>query len=213
MEETSQDYTACSTPFGSFRWLQLPIGLTGSPPTFQCLVEQVPVALTWKHWVPYPDKNIIFPSTLDENLERLRLVFERFRAQNLKINPDECDFFSIQVQFLGHIKSKEGLEVNPNNMEAVQNFPEPRSQTEVKPFLGFASCFRRFVPTFGELARPLHNVSGTTTKFEWIFAAQNAFESLKLTLTSTPILAFPCLKEPFIIYTDASQFAMGALNS
>ena len=92
MEETSQDYTAFSTPFGSFKWLRKPMGLTGRPPIYQCLVEKVLVGLTWKLCVPYLDDIVIFSSTPEEHLERLRLVFERFRAQNLKINPDKGDF-------------------------------------------------------------------------------------------------------------------------
>ena len=194
MEESSQDYTAFSTPFGSFKRLRMPMGLTGSPPTFQCLVEKVLVGLTWKICVPYLDDIIIFSSNPEEPFERLQLVFHRFRAHNFKTNPDKCDFFRMKVQFLGHIVSKDGLEVDPSKVEAVQKFPVPRSQTEVKSFLGLASYYRRFVPKFAEIARPLHKASETSTKIEWTPEAQNAFESLKLKLTSTPILAFPCLK-------------------
>ena len=117
----------------------------------------------------------------------------------------------MKVQFLGHIVSKDGLEFDPSKIEAVQIFPVPRSQTEVKSFLVLASYYRRFVPKFAEIARPLHKASETSAKIEWTQEAQDAFESLKLKLTSTPILAFPCLKEPFILYTNASQFAMGAV--
>ena len=211
MEESSQDYTAFSTRFGSFKWLRMPMGLTGSPPTFQGQVEKVLVGLTWKICVPYLDDIIIFSSTPEEHLERLRLVSERFRSHILKINPDKCDFFRMKVQFLGHIVSKDGLEVDPNKVQAVQKFPVPRSQTEVESFLVLASYHRRFVPKFAETARPLHKASETSTKFEWTPEAQDAFEFLKLKLTSTPILVFPCSKEPFILYTDASQFAMGAV--
>ena len=92
MEESSQDYTGFSTPFGCFKWLRMPMGLTGSPPTFQCLVEKVLVGLTWKLCVPCLDDIIIFSSTPKEHLERLRLVFDRFRARSLKINPDKWTF-------------------------------------------------------------------------------------------------------------------------
>ena len=211
MEESSLDYTAFSTPFGCFKKLRKPMGLTGIPPNFQCLVKKVLAGLTWKICVPYLDDVIMFSSTPEEHIERLRLVFERIRAHNLKINPDKCDFFRMKVQFLGHIVSKDVLEVDPSKIEADQNFPVPRCQTEVKSFLGLASYYRRFVPKFAEIARPLHKASETSTKFEWTPQAQDAFDSLKLKLTSTPILAFPCLKEPFILYTDASQFAMGAV--
>ena len=210
MEEASQDYTAFSTPFGSLKWLRMPMGLNGSPPTFQCLVEKV-FGLTWKICVPYLDDIIIFPSTPEEHVERLRLVFERFRAHNLKINPDKCDVFRMKVQCLGHIVSKDGLEVDLSKIEAVQKFPAPRSQTEVKSFLGLASYYRRFVPKFAEIPCPLHKARETWTKFKWTPEALDAFESLKLKLTSTPRLAFSCLKEPFILYTDARQFAMVAV--
>ena len=203
MEKSLQDYTAFSTPFGSFKWLRMPMGLTGSPPTFQCLVEKNLVGLTWKNCVPYLDDIIIILSTPDEHLERLRPAFERFRAHNSKNNPDNCDFSRMKVQSLGHTVSKEGLEVDPSKIEAVQKFPAPRSQTEVKSFLGVASYYRRVVTKFAELARLLHKASETSTKVEWTREAQDAFESLKLNLTSTPTLAFPCLKEPFILYTDA----------
>ena len=161
--------------------------------------------------MPYLDDIIIISSTPEEHLERLRLVFQRFREHNLKLSPDKCDFFKMKVQFLGHIVSKDGLQVDPSKIEAVQKFPVPNRQIEVKWFLGLAPHYRRFVPKFAETARPLHKVSETSKKFEWTSAAQDAFESLKLKLTSTSIPAFPCLKEPLILCTDASQFPMGAV--
>ena len=141
IEESSQDYTAFVTAFGSFMWLRMPVGLTSSPPIFQCLVEKVLVGLTWKICVPYLEDIIIFSSTPEEQLQRLRLVFEQFRPHNLKINPDKCDFFRMKVQFLGHIVGQDGLEVDPSKIEAVQKIPVPGSQTEIKSFLGLASFY------------------------------------------------------------------------
>ena len=118
----------------------------------------------------------------------------------------------MKVQFLGHTVSKDGLEVDSSKLVAVQKFPGPRNRTEVKSFLGLASYQRMFVPKFAERARPMDKTSETSTKFERTPVAQDAFESLKLTPTSNPILTFPCLKELFIIlYTDATHFAMGAV--
>ena len=160
-----QVYTTFSTPFGSFKWLRMPMGLTGSPPTFQCLVEKVLVGLIWKICVPYLDDIILFSSTPKEHLERFRLVFQRFRAHNSKINPVKCDFFRMKVQFRGHKVSKDGLEVDPSTKEPVQKFPVPRSQTAVKSFLGLASYYWRFLPKYAEIARPLHKAGETSTKF------------------------------------------------
>ena len=127
MAESSQDYTTFSTPFGSFKWPRMPMGLTGSPPILQCLVEKVLVALTWKICVPYLDDIIIFSSTPEKHLEQLRLVFERFRAHNLKNNPDKCDFFRMKVQFRCHIVSKDRLEVDPSKIEPIQKIPVTRN--------------------------------------------------------------------------------------
>ena len=137
--------------------------------------------------------------------------FERFGAHNSKINPDKGEFFKKIDQLLCHIVKADGLEVDHSKTKAVQIFPIPRSQTDVMSFLGQASYYRRFVPKFAEKARPLHKASETLMKFEWRPAAQHSVESLNLKLTSTPILAFACLKELLIVYTDASQFAMGAV--
>ena len=213
MAEESQDYTAFSTPFGSFKWLRMPMGLTGSPNTFQNLMEQVLVGLTWKTTVPYLDDCIIFSSTAEEHIERLREVLERFRSANLKINPTKSEFLRTRVPFLGHIISKNGLEADPDKIAAVKKFPIPTNPTEVKSFLGLCSYYRRYVQNFAEIARPLHKASEVTTNFNWTPEAQDAFETLKSRLTTTPILAFPMMKAPFILYTDASLTAMGAVLS
>ena len=115
------------------------------------------------------------------------------------------------MQFLGHIVSKDGLQVDPEKVDVVKKFPIPKNQTEVKSFLGLASYYRRYVSNIAAIARPLQKASETSSVFSWTEEAQDAFETLKTRLTPTPILAFPCLQQPFILYTDASQFAMGAV--
>ena len=93
MEPKSQNYTAFRTPFGSFKWLRTPMGLTGSPNTFQSLREHVLVGLTWNIIVPYLGDCIVFSKTLEEHIKKLQQNFQRFREANLKINPTKCAFF------------------------------------------------------------------------------------------------------------------------
>ena len=189
------------------------IGLTGSPNTFQSLMECVLMGLTWKITVPYLDDCIIFSKTAEGHLERLRQVFKNFRSANLKVNPTKCEFFRTRVPFLGHIISKDGLEDDPEKVAAVKNFPIPTSPTEVKSFLGLCSYQRRYVKNFAVIARPLHKASESKSLFLWTPEAQDALERLKRKLISTPILALPSMKKPFILYTDASMTAMGAVLS
>ena len=211
VEPKSQSYTAFSTLFGSFKWLRMPMGLTGSPNAFERLMEDVLVGLTWNITVPYLDDCIIFSKTPEEHIKRLQQVFQRVREANPKINPTKCAFFQTEVQFLGHVISKNGLEVDPEEVKAVQNFPVPQNQTDVKSFLGICSYYRLYIKNFAMIARPLHKASETKSSFTWTEELQEAFESLKKHLSSTPILAFPDVKQPFILYTDANLTAMGAV--
>ena len=103
------------------------------------------------------------------------------------------------------------MEADPEKVKAVQNFPVPQNQTDVKSFLGLCSYYRRYIKNFAMIARPLHKASETKSSFTWTEETQEAFESLRKHLSSTPILAFPDVKEPFILYTDASLTAMGAV--
>ena len=179
MEPKSQNYTAFSTPFGSFKKQRMLMGLWGSPNTFHSLMEHMLVELTWNNTVLYLDDCIIFSKTPEGHIKRLQQVFQRFREANLKNNPTKCAFFQTKVQFLGHVISKNGLEADPEKVKAVQNFPLPQNQTDVKSFLGLCSYYRRYIKNFAMIARPLHKASETKSSFIWTKETQEAFESLK----------------------------------
>ena len=209
----SQDLTAFSTPFGSFKWLRIPMVLTGSQNTFQRLMECFLLGLTWKTTVPYLDDCIMSSKSAEEHVERLRQMFERFRSANLKINPTKNEFFRTRVPFLEHIISKDGLEAEPEKVTVVKNFPIPTSPTEVKSFLGLCSFYRRYAKNFADIARPLHKANENNSPSLWTPEAQDAFETLKWNLMSTPILASPSTNEAFILNTDARMTAMGVVLS
>ena len=103
------------------------------------------------------------------------------------------------------------MKADPEKVKAVQKFLVPQNQTDVKSFLGLCSYYRQYNKNFAMIARPLHKASETKSSFTLTKEAREAFESLKKHLSSTPILAFPDVKEPFILSTDASLTAMGAV--
>ena len=106
MKPKSQNHTTLSTLFGSFKWLRMPVGLTGSPNTFRSLMEHVLVKLAWNSTVLYLDDGIISSKTPEEHIERLQQVFRRICDANVKINPTKYAFFQTKNQFLGHVISK-----------------------------------------------------------------------------------------------------------
>ena len=110
---------------------------------------------------------------------------------------------------MGHIVSSDGISPNPDKITAVKDFPQPQNVKGVRSFLGLANYYRRFVPRFSFIARPLNNLTRKGVKFHWDTNCQEAFDKLKRALTSAPILAYPDFTLPFEVYTDASLDGLG----
>ncbi len=98
-------------------------------------------------------------------------------------------------------------------VEGVRNWPRPKSVKDVRSFLGFINFYRRFITKFSDIARPLNDKTKKDRKWEWTDADEEAFEELKRQVTSAPILTLPDVHKPFIIETDASGYAYGAVLS
>ena len=112
---------------------------------------------------------------------------------------------------MGHIVSREGIQANLDKNSIVNKYPVPKKVNEIKNFLGLCSYYRRYVQYFEKIARPLHQVTEKSKDFLWNSEAQEAFEVLNARLTCAAIMAFRSMREPFILYNDASQHAMGAV--
>ena len=117
------------------------------------------------------------------------------------------------MTFLGHIISPNGIYPDPDKTSKVTEWPTPRSLKEVQQFLGLANYYRRFVKDFAAVAKPLHKLTEKGVPFLWTDQCQGCFNTLKSLLTSAPILALPDWSKPFIVDTDASDQAIGAVLS
>jgi hypothetical protein len=135
------------------------------------------------------------------------------RRNNLKLQPDKCEFLRKEVAFLGHKISENGVEPDNRKVEAIQNFPKPNTVRQLKSFLGFAGYYRRFVPHFSKIAAPLHKLLKKDANFAWGEAQEVAFRTLKQRLVSKPILQYPDFSEEFILTTDVSNDGARAVLS
>ena len=149
----------------------------------------------------------------DSHITHLRTVFERIGKANLKLSPKKCVLFRQKVQFLGHIITKDGISTDPKKVEAVQNWPIPRTIKEVRSFLGLCSYYRKFIKSFATVAKPLHQLSEKSQEFHWDQKCKEAFDRLKQLLTEAPILTYPDPQKDFILDTDASGTGIGAVLS
>ena len=213
LDNDARDKSAFVVRNGLYRWKVMPFGLTNAPATFERLMEKVMKGLQWEILLIYLDDVIVYGKTVQEEIERLRITFSRLRAANLKLKPSKCHLFQTSVLYLGHIVSAEGVMTDPDKIKAIKEWPTPRCVKEVRSFLGLASYYRRFIQGFADIASPLHELTSKAKQFQWSEPCENAFQELQLRLQNAPILAYPLPEGDFVLDTDASAEAMGAVLS
>ena len=174
-------------------------------------MDRVLAGLHWETCLFYLDDIIVFSSTSEEHLARLRQVFERLRHANLKLGADNCTFAAKEVNYLGHQVTEEGLLPDSLLLAAIREIPPPKTATEVRSFLGLAGYYQRYVKGFAAIAAPLHALMRKDAVFHWSEDCQAAFDRLKTLLTTSPITVFPDFSQAFRIYTDASTAGLGAI--
>lgn len=209
-------------PLGFFEFNKMPFGLANAPATYQRLQEQCLGDLHYKTCFIYLDDVIIFSKTVEEHLDRLKQVFERFRDFRLKLSPKKCSFFMKRVKYIGHIVTEDGVQADPEKVDKVRDWPTPKSPEDVRQFLGFAGYYRKFIQDFSKIARPLINIMAVgkkprgkqklpTSTWNWGPSQEKAFALLKEKLTSAPVLGYPEFNSPFELHTDACQSGIGAV--
>jgi len=213
MDPASSGKAAFVTTSGLYEWTVMSFGLTSSPSTFERLMELILAGLRFETCLIYLDDIIVYGKTFEEELKRLEDVFVRLRSSGLKLKPSKCVLFPKSVTYLGHIVSENGIETDLVKVERVCEWPVPENVTEVKSFLGLASYYRRFVPNFAQVARPLHKLAEATVDFTWTPECQSSFQKLKTLLSTAPLLAYPDFRAEFILDTDASNHGIGAVLS
>ena len=193
-------------PHGAkYEFNRCPFGLSQAPAYFQRLIHEVLKGITFAFG--YLDDILIFSPDNKTHLEHLELVFQRLREADLKLKASKCNFFKKHIQYLGHLVSGEGIEPLPEKLEAVRKMPPPTTPKEVRQFLGLVGYYRKFVPKFADIARPLTNLTKLDIPYEWTTRCQEAFEFLKEMLLKEPILKYPDPSKPYTLFTDASKFA------
>ena len=202
--KSSRAKTAFVMPFGKYEFLMVPFGLAQAPAYFQLLMNKVLKGL--KFTMTYLDDIIIFSQDELQHLEHLEIVFSHLWEAGLKMKHSKCDFFKSEIHYLGHLISPEGISPLPNKLDSIRHMPVPNSVKEIKQFLGLTGYYRKFVPRFADISRPLTTLTKKDAKFEWTSACQKSFELLKEALCGEPVLKYADTSKPYTLYTDASKY-------
>lgn len=205
--------TAFSTPDGHYEYTRMPFGLKNAPPTFQRMMNKGLKGLIGNNCFVYIDDIIVYGKTIEEHNKNLRILFERLRQVGLKLQPDKCEYLRPELEYLGHVISERGIQPNPNRIEKVKIYPVPKNPKEIKQFLGLVGYYRKFIKDFSKIAKPLTCLLQKSSTFQWTSEQQHSFETLKSKLLSQPVLIYPDWNKSFILTTDASNEAIGAILS
>lgn len=208
IKESDRSKTAFNTKHGLFQFVKMSFGLCNAPATYSRIMQLVLRGLTWKIVLAFMDDILVMGKNFAEHLCNLEAIFERFRRFQLKLKPSKCEFLKEQVEFLGRMVSKNGLEAGDKHIKRVGSWPSPKTTKEVEQFLGFANYHRSFIQNYAHISNPLYKLTGKN-KFVWEDIHEDAFCELKKALTSTPVLALPTKEDQFVLDTDASNDAIG----
>ena len=208
LDKSSIPKTAFKSPFGKYEYIKVPFGLAKALAYFQELMTSI--LNDFPFAIAYLDDIIIFSKTPQEHLSHIRMVFEKLRTANLSMKKSKCNFFSKELQYLGHILSATGIRPLPSKTHAIQHMNPPTTPKQVRAFLGLVGYYRKFIKGFAKIAKPLTLLTRQQVKFEWTPEHQTAFEHLKNAIVQAPILHYPNPNKTYIVYTDASDDACRA---
>jgi len=201
--------TAFRTRYGHFEFKVLPFGLTNAPATFQTMMNEIFRPYLDIFVIIYLDDILIYSKDSEEHLQHLKKVLQILRDNKLYGKLSKCEFFKLAIEFLGHVVTEQGIQVDPKKTKAIDDWPIPQTVTDLRSFLGLANYYRKFVKDFAKITTPLTKLLHKDTDFEWTSEQTQAFQTLKKELVSSPTLRTPDFALEFTVTTDASDFAIG----
>jgi hypothetical protein len=158
---------AFSTRYGHYKFLVMSFGLTNAPAYFMYLMNAVFMNELDKFVVVFIDDILIYYKNKAEHVKHLRIVLQRLRDHKLYAKFSKCEFWLDSVKFLGHTISKEGISVDPSNVQEVMDWKPPKSVHQIRSFLGLDGYYRRFISDFSRIAKPMTELLKKGVKFVW----------------------------------------------
>ena len=213
MHPDSEDYTTFVTSLGSYKYRVLPFGLTNGPATYQHYMNDVLFDYLNDFCQAYLDDILIYSKSKKEHVQHVRQVLQKLRDAGLQVDILKCEFHVQETRFLGLLVSVEGLRVDPDRISAVRNWSIPLNLKQVQAFLGFCNFYRRFIRDFSKIVKPMVKLTCKDTPFLWSPECQQAFDTLKEAMVTTPVLHHFDRTKQAILETDSSDFVNGGVLS
>lgn len=213
MKVGDEHKTAFQTHTGHYEYRVMSFGLTGAPGTFQAAMNNTLSSVLRKCALVFFDDILIYSPTLESHMEHLNIVLSLLREHQWQVKLSKCAFAQSQISYLGHIISGVGVATDPSKVQDILNWPIPTNLKKLRGFLGIAGYYRKFVKGFGVISKPLTNLLKKGVPYQWTADTEQAFQQLKQSLITAPVLALPDFHKQFVVETDASDVGIGAVLS
>jgi hypothetical protein len=164
-----------------------------------------------KFVVVFIDDILVYSKNEDKHTEHLHIVLQWLRDHHLYAKLSKCEFWLKEIKFLGHTISQDGISVDPEKVQEVMDWKPPTIVRQIQSFLGLAGYYRRFIPDFSIIAKPMTELLKKGVKYDWSQKCEDAFHTLRQHLTTAPVLAQPDNTKPFEVYCDASGTGLGCV--
>ena len=202
--------TAFVTHRGLFVFNVMPFGLTNAPATFQRLMNNLFQSRLGIDILVYLDDILCYAETLEQLYKSLEYALQTVISAGLKCKAKKCKLFSNKIEYLGHIVANGAYSADPEKIAKILQWPVPKTGGEIASFLGLCGYYRELIPKFAEIADPLYR-EVHSLELVWSDDLNSAFEQLKRAMTSDKIVRIADPQLPFILQTDASSVAIGAV--
>lgn len=218
LDEASSDLTTFWTPFGRYKWLRLPFGISSAPEEYQRRLHELLEGLPGVEVIA--DDILVFgcgdteEEALRDHDEKLIQLLQRARDVGLKLNKDKLKLRLTEVQYMGHLLTNKGLKADPNKTEAIAIMPRPMNLTELQRVIGFVNYLAKFLPRLSDVTKPLRDLMNATRikedNWTWDDIHEESFQNIKRLAASTPVLQYYNVRKPVTIQCDASEYGLGA---
>jgi len=202
--------TALCTPFGQYEFNDLPIGIRVRAQALSRFVDELFGDLMGRYVFNFLDNLVVYSSLPEESVTNLQEVLSRFKRSGFTPNRDKVVLGASEIKYLCHLISVRGVKILPEKVTAMQDYPRPAILRSLRRFIGMVDFYARFIPSYGSVVAPLHELRKKGVSFCWRETHQAAFDSLKPAFTEAPVLQIPYYEEDFVLATDASDVAVSA---
>ncbi|XP_051782584.1 uncharacterized protein K02A2.6-like [Erpetoichthys calabaricus] len=214
LDNPSSYLTTFATPYGRYRWLRMPLGISPAPEVFQRMLNQALEGLQGVHIIADDvlitgEGETLEMARKDDN-EKLRLFLDRCRERNIKLNVDKFRLRQSEVTYIGHLLTSEGLKVDPEKVWAIKEMPRPTDVKGVQRILSMVNYLSKFCRHLSDHCEVLRQLTHKDSLWDWSEIHEQAFKNIKDLITKAPVLRYYSLKEQLVLQCDASETGLGA---